>query len=58
MFPIFDSSGNVIGFGGRALGDEKPKYLNTNTTPVFQKSNELFALNFARKSRSDQIILA
>ena len=58
MFPIFDASGNVIGFGGRALGDEKPKYLNTNTTPVFQKSNELFALNFARKSRPEQLILA
>lgn len=58
MFPIFDAFGNVIGFGGRALGDEKPKYLNTNTTPVFQKSNELFALNFARKSRSEQMILA
>lgn len=58
MFPIFDATGNVIGFGGRAVGDETPKYLNTNTTPVFQKSRELFALNFARKSRSEQMILA
>ena len=58
MFPILDLRGNVIAFGGRIMGDGKPKYLNTSDTMVFKKSNNLFALNFAKNKKSDQIILA
>ncbi len=50
IFPIIDLSGNVIAFGGRVMDDSKPKYLNTSDTPVFKKSRNLFALNFARNS--------
>ena len=52
MFPIFDIRGNLIAFGGRVLDDSKPKYLNTNDTPVFDKSSNLFGLNIAKKSAS------
>ncbi len=48
MFPIIDTSGNVVAFGGRVLDDSKPKYLNSSDTVVFQKSKHLFALNFAK----------
>ena len=59
MYPIFDTVGNVIAFGGRALSKEdKAKYINTNTTPVFRKSNNLYGYNFARKAHSDHLILA
>lgn len=58
MFPIIDLRGNVIAFGGRILTDEKPKYLNTAETPVFQKNSNLFALNFAKKAGKEQLILA
>ena len=57
MFPIIDLRGNVIAFGGRVLDDSKPKYLNSNDTPAFQKSRCLFALNFAKSSRADHLIL-
>ncbi len=57
MFPIIDVSGNVIGFGGRVMDDSKPKYLNSPETPVFNKRKNLFALNFARKSKQGRIIL-
>lgn len=57
MFPIIDNFSNVIAFGGRALGDGKPKYLNSSDTPVFKKSRNLFALNFARSACSDYLIL-
>lgn len=50
MFPILDARGRVIAFGGRVLGDEKPKYLNSPETPVFQKSRELYGLYQARKA--------
>ncbi len=50
IFPIIDTSGNVVAFGGRVLDDSKPKYLNTSDTPVFKKSRNLFALNFAKNS--------
>ncbi len=49
MYPIRDSRGRVIGFGGRVLGDEKPKYLNSPETPVFRKGEELYGLYEARK---------
>ena len=57
MFPIVDLRGNVIGFGGRVLDDSKPKYLNTSETPVFDKGNNLFSLNFAKNSPSKKLIL-
>jgi DNA primase len=59
MFPIRDSRGRVIAFGGRVLGDDKPKYLNSPETPVFHKSQELYGLFEARKhNRSlDEIIV-
>ncbi len=50
MFPIIDLRGNVIAFGGRVFDDSKPKYLNTSDTICFNKSRELFALNFAKKN--------
>lgn len=58
MFPIIDVRGNVIAFGGRTLSNEQPKYLNTSDTLVFKKSNNLFALNFASKSKEKNLILA
>ncbi len=51
IFPIIDVKGNVIAFGARALDNSTPKYLNTSDTPVFRKSDNLFALNFARKEK-------
>ena len=48
IFPIIDTSGNIVAFGGRVMDDSKPKYLNTSDTPGFKKSRHLFALNFAR----------
>lgn len=57
IFPIIDHFSNVVGFGGRALGDAKPKYLNSSDTPVFKKSKQLFALNFARNACADSLIL-
>ena len=50
MFPIRDSRGRVIAFGGRVLGDDKPKYLNSPETPVFHKGQELYGLFEARQS--------
>lgn len=58
MFPILDLRGNVIGFGGRVLDDSKPKYLNTNKTPVFDKGRNLFSLQFAKAAASTKMILA
>ncbi len=58
MFPIVDTRGAVIGFGGRVLDDALPKYLNTAKTPVFDKGRNLFSLNFAKDSSSNRIILA
>lgn len=58
IFPIIDLRGNVIAFGGRALGDNGPKYLNSSDTPVFKKSKNLFALNFAKSSKLPNLILA
>ncbi len=48
IFPIIDTSGNVVAFGGRVMDDSKPKYLNSSDTPGFKKSRHLFALNYAR----------
>ena len=59
MFPIRDSRGRIIAFGGRVLGDDKPKYLNSPETPVFHKSQELYGLFEARKHNRnlDEIIV-
>ena len=57
MFPIQDSNHRVIGFGGRVMGDAKPKYLNSPETPVFEKSRNLYGLNFARTSRTGNMLL-
>lgn len=55
--PIIDVRGNVIAFGGRVLDDSKPKYVNTSDTLVYKKTNELFALNLAKDSGNDTLIL-
>ena len=51
IFPIIDQHGNVLAFGGRALGDQQPKYLNTSDTPVFNKRLGVYAANLLRKER-------
>lgn len=57
MFPIQDANHRVIGFGGRVMGDAKPKYLNSPETAIFDKSRNLYGLNFARTARTGNIIL-
>ena len=57
MFPIMDVNNRVIGFGGRVMGDAKPKYLNSPETPVFDKSRNLYGLNRARTSRKSYFLL-
>ena len=58
MFPIIDMYGNVLAFGGRALGDQQPKYLNTSDTPVFNKRKGVYAANLLRKQRHlERVIL-
>ncbi len=57
MFPIQDSNHRVIGFGGRVMGDAKPKYLNSPETAIFDKSRNLYGLNFARTSHKGNMIL-
>lgn len=54
IFPIFNTQGKVIGFGGRALEDIKPKYINSSESDIFLKKNNLFGLNFTKKSISDE----
>lgn len=58
IFPIIDLRGNVIGFGGRALGADKgPKYLNSADTLAYKKSRNLFAMNFAKNTKEQRLIL-
>ncbi len=57
IVPILDINGKVIAFGGRVLGDAKPKYLNTKETDIFDKSHNIFAMNIARRSRRRGVIL-
>lgn len=57
MFPIMDVNNRVIGFGGRVLGDAKPKYLNSPETKLFDKSRNLYGLNYARSARKKYMIL-
>ena len=54
IFPIINTNGKVIGFGGRALGDSKPKYLNSSESDIFLKKNNLYALNITKKDISDE----
>lgn len=57
IFPIIDLRGDVIGFGGRVLGDGTPKYLNSPDSPVFNKSRNLFALNLAKTTKLGRLVL-
>ena len=57
IFPIMDVNNRVIGFGGRVMGDGKPKYLNSPETRIFDKSRNLYGLNVARKTRKSYMIL-
>ena len=57
MFPIFDVRGRCIGFGGRIISSGEPKYLNSPETPIFNKSKNLYGLNFARASKMKELIL-
>ncbi len=57
MFPIMDVRGKVIGFGGRVMGEGEPKYLNSPETPVFDKSRNLYALNVARTTKRQGMLL-
>jgi DNA primase len=53
IFPIADTKGRIVAFGGRVLGDEKPKYLNSPETPLFSKGRQLYNMNFAQKAARD-----
>ncbi|MFA5524627.1 MAG: DNA primase, partial [Tissierellales bacterium] len=57
MFPIIDSRGRILGFGGRSTGEAQPKYLNSPDTPVFSKGNNLYGINIAKKYSRNRIIL-
>ena len=57
MFPIMDGNSKVIGFGGRVMGEGEPKYLNSPETTIFDKSRNLYALNYARQSRKSYFLL-
>ena len=57
MFPIINTSGDVIGFSGRIIGEGEPKYLNTSDTALFKKSRNLFAMNFAKSVCRERLIL-
>lgn len=57
MFPIMDTNNRVIGFGGRVMGDAKPKYLNSPETMIFDKSRNLYGLNYAKSSREKYMLI-
>ncbi|NLX63216.1 MAG: DNA primase [Clostridiaceae bacterium] len=57
MFPIFDIRGNIVGFGGRVLDNTQPKYMNSPDTPAYNKSRELYGLNYARLSKSRKLLI-
>ena len=57
MFPIMDANNRVIGFGGRVMGDAKPKYLNSPETKIFDKSRNLFGLNYAKRGKRSHMFL-
>ncbi len=57
MYPIIDTQGHVVAFGGRTMGDDKPKYINSSDTPVYKKSFHLYNMNLAVKTREKYFIL-
>ena len=57
MFPVINTTGDIIAFGGRVMDDSKPKYLNSSDTPGFKKSKNLFALNYAKNHCAERLIL-
>lgn len=57
MFPIFDIRGNIVGFGGRVMDQTQPKYMNSPDTLVYNKSRELYGLNYARQSKSKKLLM-
>ncbi len=57
MFPIIDVAGRIVGFGGRILAKGEPKYLNSSESLIFEKSHQLYGLNFAKKVRTREILL-
>jgi len=57
MFPIFDVKERVIAFGGRVLDDSLPKYMNSPETPIYNKSKNIYALNFARRSKVNKLLM-
>ena len=57
IFPVINTTGDVIAFGGRVMDDSKPKYLNSSDTPGFKKSKNLFALNYAKNHCAERLIL-
>jgi len=57
IFPVIDTAGNIVAFGGRVMDDSKPKYLNSSDTPGFKKSRVLFGLNYAKAHCAEQMIL-
>ena len=57
IFPIIDEKSNVLAFGGRTMGDDKPKYLNTGDTPIYNKRNNVYALNMLKKGTLSDIII-
>ncbi len=57
IFPILNITGSVLGFGARVMGDEKPKYINTGDTPVYNKRNNLYGLNLHKNEKLDDLIM-
>ena len=57
MFPIFDAQNKIVGFGGRVMGEGEPKYLNSPDTPIFDKSRNLYGINYARLAKKEEIIV-
>lgn len=57
IFPVIDTAGNIVAFGGRVMDDSKPKYLNSSDTPGFKKSRVLFGLNYAKDHCAEELIL-
>lgn len=57
MFPILDINNRVIGFGGRVMGEGEPKYLNSPETKIFEKSRNLYGMNFARISKKNYLLI-
>lgn len=57
IFPIIDVRGNVVAFGSRVIDNSKPKYINSSDTPVYKKTNEIYALNLAKNKNEGELIL-